>query len=106
MKTLQTTARSFLFFRIYSRVWYKVYNIYSAFCTISQGRKDFIKRLENTKPEENSAANKAATEEAIENIYETIDDAKEPETDLAEGQVKRPRRKKLSVSQNKKRLFS
>lgn len=67
------------------------------FQTISQGRKDFIKHPEN-KPEENSAENEAATEEPIENIYENIDDAKEPETDLGEVKVKRPRKKKLSVS--------
>jgi len=73
-------------------------HIFYIFLKISQGRKDFIKRPENTKQEENAADNEAVTEEPIENIYETIDDAREPETDLAEGQVKRPRKKKLSVS--------
>jgi len=67
-----------------------------------EGRKDFIKRPENTKQEENAADNEAVTEEPIENIYETIDDAREPETDLAEGQVKRPRKKKLSKKEPEK----
>lgn len=81
-----------------ARVLHKTLTYKLHFQTISQGRKDFIKRPENTQPEENSADNEAATEEPIENIYENIDDAKEPETDLGEGQVKRPRKKKFSVS--------
>lgn len=84
--------------RVCLNIKHTTYNLH--FLTISQGRKDFIKRPENTEPEENAADNEAAAQEPIENIYETIEDPKEPETDLGEGQIKRARKKKLSVSQN------
>lgn len=65
---------------------------------ISQGRKDFIKRpVEDAKPDESTAENQAVEEEPTENIYENVDDLK-PEADLGEGSVKRPRKKKLTVS--------
>lgn len=65
-----------------------------------EGRKDFIKRPEKSKPDESTADIQAAAE-APENIYENIEDVK-PETDLGEGQVKRPRKRNAANKQSEK----
>ena len=57
-----------------------------------QGRKDFIKREEQPKPEP------ANEEPAEENVYESIEQETNPkESDLGDGPVRRPR-KRASVS--------
>ena len=56
-----------------------------------QGRKDFIKREKQPKPE-------PAKEEPEENVYESIEQETNPkESDLGDGPVRRPR-KRASVS--------
>lgn len=56
-----------------------------------EGRKDFIKRVEEAKPETEL---ETAKEEPEENIYESIElETKPEETDLGDGRVKRPRKR-------------
>ncbi|KAJ7371750.1 hypothetical protein OS493_023088 [Desmophyllum pertusum] len=66
-----------------------------------EGRKDFIKRVEDPQPDEGPANTQADAEEEPENIYENIEDVK-PETDLGEGHVKRPRKRNAPNKQPEK----
>ncbi|KAJ7371766.1 TPR and ankyrin repeat-containing protein 1 [Desmophyllum pertusum] len=66
-----------------------------------EGRKDFIKRVEDPQQDEGPANTQADAEEEPENIYENIEDVK-PETDLGEGHVKRPRKRNAPNKQPEK----